>query len=42
MIRLSFFVLIAIGLTLTVYCATEAWRLSASDHRKITGSITHR
>jgi hypothetical protein len=39
MIRLSFFALIVIGLTLTVYFAMEAWRLSDSDRLEITGGI---
>lgn len=42
MIRLSFFVLIVISLTLTVYFGTEAWRLSDSDQLEITGGISHR
>jgi hypothetical protein len=42
MSRLSFFVLIVIGLTLTAYFATEAWRLSDSDHLEITNGISHR
>ena len=42
MSRLSFFVLIVIGLTLTVYFGTEAWRLSDSDRLGITGDILHR
>ena len=42
MSRLSFFVLIVIGLTLTVYFAVEAWRLSDSDRLEITGGVSHR
>jgi hypothetical protein len=42
MSRLSFFVLIVIGLTLTVYFAVEAWRVSDSDRSEITGGISHR
>jgi len=42
MSRLSFFVLIVIGLALTVYFGTEAWRLSDSEHIEVTGAISHR
>ncbi len=42
MSRLSFFVLIAIGLALTVYFGTEAWRLSDSSRHDVTGAILHR
>jgi hypothetical protein len=42
MSRLSFLVLIAIGVALTVYFGTEAWRLSDSDHIEIAGGISHR
>ncbi len=42
MSRLSFLVLIVIGLTLTVYFASEAWRLSDSDRLELTTDISHR
>jgi hypothetical protein len=41
MSRLSFFVLIAIGVTLTFYFAAEAWRVSDGDRIETTGGISH-
>jgi hypothetical protein len=39
MIRISFAVLIALGLTFTGYFAVAAWKVSREDRTEITGTV---
>jgi hypothetical protein len=39
MIRISFAVLIALGLTFTGYFAVAAWKVSGEDRTEITGTV---